>query len=646
MRLLVADDGEVVSRVLRGVDQLGFPVDLDVVVGYDMVKRDLQACGHDAYLLGTAIDGGSPLEMLREVGIPQRPVILLMKGGDLADEKRALELGACDYLDREALDPDIVRRSIRYALEMSRWKRELDDARQRAESAIRTHSRLFKKVSYELRTPLNAIIGMTQLSLASDLTPFQREYLEAIEAAADSLLTVVNDVLDMAHLEAGELRLVSTRFRLPDVIREAVRTLAPVAKQRRLQLTVHNLHNLPTEVVGDPGRIRQVLLNLIDNAIAFTPEGKVMVAAGVVEESSDEVVVRFAVRDTGVGIPPERLATIFSPQQAPAADVTGREGSGLGLRICADLVRRMGGEIWAESEVGVGSTFQFTARFGLADRLEPVAGGPLGNWVLVITDHVQGRGAIVDVLKRSGVEATEFTAVPLASAAVALSRHPEQHPAAVLIDTEDAFASARAVLSDPHLGTLPVLLIAPSGRRGDAAECAALGVRGYLAHPVSPVELLEAVQAVMQPAPAGAPLVTRHWLRENRRRLKVLVADDSPTNRAVLLRSLGELGHQAEVAVSGVEAVEAVQRGAFDLVLMDLQMPEMDGLAATAAIRAWEEERGIRTPILGISAHAYGDVREEAQRAGMDDYLPKPFRIETLHFTMDRLMRETAHTSS
>ncbi|HVR33167.1 MAG TPA: response regulator [Acidimicrobiia bacterium] len=504
---------------------------------------------------------------------------------------------------------------------------EQSSAGQRAEA--------LRRVGHSLRTPLNAITGASRILDASELTLDQRSSLDVIDGAADALLSAINDLLDISEIEMGRIDLQQIPFRLPDAIREAVRPVRTLAADRGIEVSLHGLSSLPTDVVGDPGRFRQVLTRLVDNAVKYSHSGRVQVGAGLVDHDRSRATVRFAVRDTGAGIATEEFERIFEPF-AQGGDGAGAVSAGLGLPISQAVVRAMGGEIRVASRVGQGSTFDFTLTFA-RHVTEDGADGPtsLANrWVVIVGDRPASNRALSASLRSAGLEPADFTEIPLAAASIALSDDPSLAPAALIAaPTANPFAFAAKVLRDPHLSKVPLVLVPPQGARGDGEECTRLGIPAYLPQPVSPVDLVEAVR-VLAASPGATSLITRHWLRERRHRLRVLVVDDSPTGRALVMRGLDAIGHDTAAAATGVEALEALDQRSFDVVLMDMEMPEMDGIEATKAIRA----RGSAIPIIGLSAHAFNADRQACLEAGMDDHIVKPFRIEGLQIAMERLV--------
>lgn len=493
-----------------------------------------------------------------------------------------------------------------------------------------------RRIGHSLRTPLNAITGASRILGASELTIDQRGSLDIIETASESLLSAVNDLLDISEIETGGINLQQIPFRLPDAVREAVRPVRSLAADRGIEVTLHGLSGLPTDVVGDPGRLRQVISRLADNAVRYTHAGRVQVGAGLIDHDQSQVTVRFAIRDTGVGIPPEEVERIFEPFSQ--GDTGGVVSAGLGLTISQAAVRAMGGEIRVASRPGQGSTFDFTLTFPrhVTDDQGRTVASVENRWVVIVGDRAESNAALAESLRGVGLEPSDFTEIPLAAAAVALSDDPDSLPAAVIAaPSANAFAFAGKVMRDPQLSRAPLVLVPPQGQRGDGEQCIRLGIAGYLPQPLSPVDLIDAVRLL---ATASSPpsLITRHSLRERRTAFRVLVVDDSPTGRALVMRGLEAVGHDTVPAATGKEALEALGSAEFDVVLMDMEMPEMDGIEATKAIRA----SGSDISIVGVSAHAFNADRQACLDAGMNEHVVKPFRIESLQMAMERLVKQ------
>ncbi|MCP4305854.1 MAG: response regulator [bacterium] len=636
--LLIACDEADHALVTRLSDDFEYSNHtVDWASSYDSGLEAISAEDHDIYLVDSDLGDQTGLELIAATRSDDQPApfVLLTQAANHDMDIEALDLGTADFIVKDRLDADRLERSIRHALVHIQNRYELVAAKDEADAATTAKTKFLANVSHDIRTPLSAIIGMTEIVLRDDLHPNQREALETVLVASESLMDLADRLVNVAGIESGKIDLDPAPFNVRDCIADVVRIFGLRAEQQNIEISVDVPLTVPDLVVGDGPRLQQVLIDLLSNAVKFTERGHISIRVDDLIPDDDGAMLCIEIEDTGAGIPSDLQSSLFDLSEK--ATTSSKGASGLG--IVSKIVTAMGGEVSLESKLGKGSTFTFTVRVEPADQ---TAGEPADGQqpvILVMASSPDDRRNLETDLASGGFDPLMVGDIGAAANAAAAAGQSESSLDAIVLDTAYKPFEMAQSLNELAGGNTPVTLMVPAGREGDERRCREAGVRGYVEKPADHGVLVDVVKATIAATKAGGvdTVVTADTLGASRPTMNILVVDDVETNLILTVRMLTERGHHAVAVRNGVEAIDVFEQSRFDAVLMDLQMPGLDGFDTTAAMRAEEVLRGIaRTPIVALTGHTTAEERENCIAAGMDGFLSKPVRPDALFAAVEQ----------
>jgi two-component system sensor histidine kinase/response regulator len=655
IRILIIEDDEddyiLISALFSEIREKQYKVEW--AANYDEGLNQIKQKSHDVYLVDYRLGKETGLDLLQAAikNDCRAPIILLTGQGDHKLDLEAMKSGAADYLVKGQFNAPVLERSVRYAIERKRVLEELKIAKETAEAASRARADFLSNISHEIRTPLNGIIGMTELTLDTNLTNEQKDYLISVKHSSESLLEIINEILDLSKIEAGKLNIENIEFSIRDCIDDIIRSLVIRAYQKNLEVIYNVDDDIPDRLIGDPGRLRQILLNLIGNAIKFTNKGQVVIQIKTQGKRKNDVLLHFSVTDTGIGIPLDKQNIIFDPfAQVDSSTTRKHGGTGLGLTICKQLVELMVGKIWFESPFRIedydqedaGSCFHFTISYRIQHKPNliktPADDKYLkGLKILVVDDNHTNLRFMKDFLTNHGMIPVLVENGNDALKELKKAKKENSSFKLVLLDNHmpemDGFLLAERIKANRQLSKNTLIMLTSGGKRGDAELCRRIGIVAYLMKPVRQSELLNTISHIVNKIPSGrkkSELITRHTIRESRYRLNVLLAEDNQINQKVAKRMLEKMGYMVTVVNNGIEAIQRFHKYNYDIILMDVQMPEMDGFEATRIIRREEKYTGNHVPIIALTAHAMKGDRDRCIHEGMDGYASKPIKFTEL----------------